>query len=315
MRRALRKRDDAASGMIGAIILLAILTTALMYTNAVYVPAQAEALAIEGRQDIEAGLADLAARAAAGDTTLGDLPLTSPSATPRLLRGIVLDPPSLRAEALLREDTTLRVSALIAQPTGGVPTADAIRVAEDGRMRLYLVGNATEALPLAAISVEVTGGPGARPRYDLVGGAVILDHGASSEMLTAPALDATATTANSDARTRWSWTLPVIDIDEDAASAAGDTARARLQAAAHARTSGSDAVALTIEMTTPALDAWESHWRSVVGDRGTVVATPTSADTGSLVVTILAPPSAGAGAAVVDYDLWLQRFDASLASR
>ena len=278
-------RDDAASTVIGAIIVLAVLSLAVVYVNAYHVPRQGAALELEGREETESSLAALAARLAEPPAAplVAAVPVQPPPARPPLLSGVILAP--ARPEGRLAfdpEGPTMRVSLLHDAPPGGVPAGDPMRTdAGGGRMRVYLLGSATAAQPVGALEATTGGAYLEDLAYRVEAGAVLTLRAGASGLVSAPPLDVT----RAGAETLVAWRVPLLAGDADAVAGA-PAPRVQLAPGPEAAAGGgAPAHALRIEITTGAVDAWRAALQQALGTAGTVTVT------GSTVTADVQPPA------------------------
>lgn len=316
----MNRRDAGASTVVGAIIVLAVLSLALVYVNAYHVPRQGAALELEGREQAESALVALAGRLSAepGASLLEPLPLRPPAARPQLLSGIVISP--ARAEGQLQvvpAATTIRVSHVVAAPPGGVPPGDPMRVdAGGGLMRVYLLGNATEGAPLGALDLR-SGGTYLEPAsYRLEGGLVLVSRATTSALVSGPALDVARGRIGGLETTTLAWRVPLLAGDADAVSGTS-VAQVQLTPGPESAAGGGQLVRnVTIEVGTTALSAWTAALQDAVGLYGTVawVATGPS-ETGTVTATLLPPAGTPAGTSAVALDLRAVRYAVSFGER
>jgi len=262
-----RRRDDhAASAVIGAIIILAVLGTAIVTINAVHVPRQGEAAEASHQQDVQRALAELVdAQAVAGAdaTSRVHVPLRPVAIGPRLVAGIILDP--VRAGGSLDftpDDTSVRLALILDVPPAGVPAGDPSR--EDvgnGTMRVWLVGNRDGGEPIGTLTAIVGGAYLTPQHYVVEGGALLSGSGA---VIVAPPIRVRQQSDGASAWTSVSIRLPILEgggaqlggaeaasislVNGGLANAGGSSARAR---------------AIIFEVEGPRADAWHDALASV----------------------------------------------------
>lgn len=318
MRRA--RGDSAVSSVIGAIVILAILGLSLAYVNAFHVPRKGMALEMDAREDAEAALSNLAAdldAASDAGALVADVPLRAPSSDPPLLGGIVLTPVR-SAGALAFEPAATRITLRHATvpPPGGVPANDPLRQAlPNGLMSVYTVGNATSGRALGALDLDAGAAYLEDVTYRLEGGALVAKRSSGSALLSPPSLVVGAGGTPSEPTTTVTWRIPFL---AGAASeiSGGERAQITLTPGPAASIGGGQLVHnVTLVVETDALAAWRAALEEVVGSRGTVTATATGVDRGSVTAIILPPAGTTTGRAAVELRLQAVRYDVGLAER
>lgn len=311
MRRG--RGDEAVATVIGAIVLLAVLGTALVYVNAYHVPRQGAALESQGAERTEEALLRLATTLAASPKSpfVQDVPLQTPRGNPPLLSGIVLSPARATGTAALNATSpVVRISADLDAPPGGVPVGDPNR--EDiggGRMRIHLLGNRTAGTQVGSLQANVGGAYTATTEYRLEAGMVLVDAGASSGAVSPPSLAVQRGTHTSVA-----WRIPLLAGTSGEIAGAG-TVQVGLRPGPESELSGGRAYRVHIEVNTTQLAAWRSALEDVVGSNGIVNATTTGPDTGTLDVVLLPPPGTPDTVRAVEPRLGIVRYQVALGER
>lgn len=310
----MRRTDDrAAAGIVGAIIMLAVLSIALVYVNGVHVPRQGTALEAAGVEDATASMLALASDlAAAPDGPLArDVPLRPDLPLPPLLSGIVLSP--ARATGTLEATSSgsnLTLSVVRDAPATGVPAGDPTRVdLGGGKMRLYLLGNATSGVPLGMLRATVGGAYLDPAVLRVEGGALLSTREGASSAIAPPALS-----VESDTMTRVAWRLPLLAGESIVGG--GSLAQASLTPGPEAQASSGRVYNLTLEIDTDATSAWRDALSAVGGSAAFVnVTTVGEPDNGTVEATFVAPPGTPATTPGVEVHLWVVRHEVSLADR
>lgn len=310
----MRRQDDrAAAGIIGAIIMLAVLSIALVYVNGVHVPRQGTALEAAAVEDATESLLALAADLAAAPSgpISQDVPLAPQRPLPPLLSGIVLSP--ARASGSLESldaGSNLTVSVVRDAPTGGVPAADPTRVdLGGGKMRLYLLGNATAGVPLGMLRAQVGGAYLDPAVLRIEGGALFATREGSSASIAPPSLS-----IESDALTRVSWRVPLLAGTSTVGG--GSLAQVSLSPGPEASAIVTDVYNVTIRVDTDATTAWRDALSAVGGSAAFVNVTSVGAvDNGTVEATFVAPAGTPATTPGVEVRLWVVRHEVSLAER
>lgn len=298
----MRRHDDSGvAAVIGAIVVLAVIGIALVYVNAYYVPRQGAALELDAAEHAEGAFIELATMlAAAPDGPLSqEVPLSIPRATPPLLSGVVLTPLRVGGTVALEPASSkLTLSVVVPAPASGVPAGDPAREsASAGNMRVYLVGSKTAGQSLGALRATTGGAYASNSSVILEGGAVSLDTRAASATVSAPSLDVEAD--------KLSWRVPLLA--GGAAEVTGATVgQVTLTPGPEAQLGGGSKVSeVRIKVETTRLAAWQAALDDVVGGRGTITATTTAPDEGTLTATL----------SDVKLELFLVRYQVALADR
>lgn len=303
-----RRQDGGAAAVVGAVVVLAVLGSAILYINAIHVPRQGTALEAQGAERTEAALLRLASvlsRPAEGAFT-HEVPLRAPPAPPPLLDGIVLSPPRGDGSlALAPEGSRIQVSVVLDAPAGGVPPGDATRVdLGGGRMRHYLLGNATAGVPLGALSVA-TGGIHAEPVvHRLEGGALLAQRDTRSLAIAPPALEVERRAGE----TAVSWRIPLV-AGSASETTGGDSAQVSFQPGPEARTVAR-AYAMEVRIETAQLAGWTAALQRATGTAAVVATGGTGTDAGTVVATLAGPD--GGAARGLQVDLRVVRLVATL---
>lgn len=315
-----RRADDrAVSSVVGALILFAILAVSLVYVNAYHVPRQGAAMEVAARDEAEAGLQALAGDLALPHATplLTDLPLRGDPGDPPLLGGVVLSPARpVGRLAFEPARANLTLSHVTSAPASGVPAGDPIRAAlPGGLMRVWSVGNATGGHPMGSLQLD----PGAaylEPAvYALEGGAVIVKREGGSALVAPPALRVALGGTPASPTTTLTWRIPLLAGPAAEASGA-PRAHVTLAPGPGSASGGGQLVhGVTIAVQTDALAAWRAALEDLVGSHGTVTATTTGPDEGTVTATVLPPPGTPAGRAAVELDLYAVRYAVEMAER
>lgn len=310
----MKRRDDrAAAGVVGAIIMLAVLSMALVYVNGVHVPRQGAALETAGVEETTASLLALAGDlAGAPDGPLSqDVPLRPDLPLPPLLSGIVLSP--ARATGTLESTpsgSNLTLSVVRDAPSTGVPVGDPTRVdLGGGKMRLYLLGNATSGVPLGMLRATVGGAYLDPAVLRVEGGALLSTREGASSAIAPPALS-----VERDTMTRVSWRLPLLA--GESVVGGGSLAQASLTPGPEAQASSGRVYNLTIKIDTDATSAWRDALDVVGGSSAFVNVTSVGApDNGTVEATLVAPPGTPSTTRGVELDLWVVRHEVALSER
>ena len=307
--------DSAASSVVGAILVLAVLGTSLVYVNAFHVPRQGVAVELAAREEAEAALQALATDVATGGAAavLGDLPLRARPPDPPLLAGIVLTP--ARATGRLAFEpahANLSISHVTLAPPGGVPAGDPMREAlPGGLMRVWSLGNATAGVPVGALRLEAPSAYLETATYSFEGGALVARRAGASTLVAPPALHVTA----AEGVTRVSWRVPLLQ-GPAAEVAGGERAQVGLVPGPESASGGGSRVHnVTIRVETDALAAWKTALEEIVGSRGSVSAVATGPDRGVVTAVALPPAGTPAGARAVELDLRAVRLQVGLSER
>lgn len=310
----MRSDDQGVSTVIGAVVILAILGTSLVYVNTSYVPRQGAALELQGAAQTEAALAALSAtlRSGVAGPTAFDIPLHAESGAPPLLSGVVLSP----VRAMGRADvdptaTRVTVSAVLDAPPGGVPAGDPMRTdLGAGKMRLYLLGNATTGFPLGALTTQVGGAYQKVSEHRVEGGLLLTNRSDGSTALGPAGLLVDASDA-----TVATWRLPVLSGGIQEVSG-GSSAQVGLRPGPESALGGGRAYNVSIRLETANLGAWASAMRSAVGTLGIVNQTVSGdIDNGTLDVVILPPAGTPATTRAVELRFWAIRHEVALTQR
>lgn len=315
----MKRQDDGVASVIGAILVLAVMGIALLYVNAVHVPAQGQAAEVAGRERAEAALLSLASAAGGEQATnlVRDLPLKPPRTDPPLLSGVVLTP--VRAEGRLGFDpeaTRITLSHVTVAPAGGVPADDPVRKAEGGgRMRVYDMGNATQGQPVGALRLSFGGQYLESATYRFEAGGIMVQRATGSALVAPPPLQVTRAGTASLPVTAVEWRLPVLRGTPGEVSGA-ETAQVGLAPGVTSRLGGGQHVfEVTVRVETETLTAWKVALEQVVGGSGVVSATATGPDRGVVTATILPPPGTLAGTPAVSLDLAAIRYAVDVTGR
>lgn len=303
-RVRLSRDEEGIAAVVGAIVLLAVLGIAVLYVNAFHVPRQGESLEVAAAERTDAALLTLASRLAAPaeGPISQEFQLRAEPAAPPLMAGVVLTPARHEGSlALDASSSNVTISILVPAPAGGVPGGDPTRVAEAGKMRVYLLGNATAGQPMGALRVTTGGAYLAATERVLEGGALITDTAAGSANIAPPSL----TVASNSGRASVTWRLPLL-AGAAAEVASGASGSLTLVPGPEAALGGGQNVdELRIRVDTPRFGAWNTSMRALVGTFGAVTTSGGAADAGSVTATI---PNA-------KLDLFLVRYEVSLAER
>lgn len=309
----MRRDDVAGASIIGAIIVLAIIATSIVYVNTVHVPRQGVAMEVAASQKAAAALVGIAGKLGDGAYVLADVPLRGERATPPLLSGVILSPARMDGTlGFLPNSSNLTVSVVIDAPAGGVPANDPVR--QDlggGKMRLYLVGNSTGALPMGALRAYVGGAYTSQAQDWVEGGAVVARRSNMSTALAAPALSITR-----DSTTIARWHLPLLagTPSEVSGSQVGQVSLTPGPTATIG--GGATAYNASIVINTTMVTGWTAAMQDVVGPNGFVNTTRVGADdNGTVDVVILAPAGTAPTTKAVEFVLKLTRFEVALAER
>jgi hypothetical protein len=309
-------RDDGVSSVVGAIVVLAILSSAIIYVNAFHVPREGASLEVAARERAEASLVETASDLAQGRPMLADLVLRPAASPPALLGGIILDP--VRAEgraAFAPAETNVTISVVMDAPAAGVPADDPTRVAiSGGLMRVYLWGNATAGAPVGSLHLAVGGAYLDEATYRIEAGAVILSRPETSATIAAPPLQVQRAGTLNAPVTAVSWTLPVL-TGSAAELAGGNAVQASLAPGPLVTVGGAPRLNAPITVQTTARAAWESALEEIAGTSGTVTSTSTGADAGNVTVTFERPSGLAVTARAVTLDLTLVAYDLALSAR
>lgn len=274
MRRRPLSADAGASTVLGALLVLLVLSGALVYTNAYRTPEKGAGLERAQARLLGAEMDRLAAAttsAAAGTTVTVPVSAAPPASTPSLLRGIVLDPAPPGA-------------TLAFDPTG--PTLRVTHVTPGGRT-VHDVGNATGGLPLGRVTATTAGHYIAPLAFTVEAGAGV--HSSRGGHVLAHPPD-------------WSWreesgvralALTVPHLTGAAWSVTDSENHAVALVPIAARASGGPlpaATAVTIEVArTPAAAAWGAYLNETFAP---ATATVRTGPAGSATITLAAPAGA-----------------------
>lgn len=309
-------RDEAVSTVVGAIVILGILGTAIVYVNAYQVPRQGASLEVSLGEDAERALLQLAQTLVdAGSPTVVDVPLRAQAGSPPLLSGAVLSPARVPGALSLDVDApVVRLSVLVDAPPGGVPSNDPMRRPEGALMRVYLLGNATRGTPGGSLGAEVGGGYVESTRYSVELGTVLARRDGGSALVAPPAMSLQATGAGSAATTSFSWTVPLLG-GSDATVGGGSTGQIGLTPGPRAMLGGGTRVHnLTLEVNTTSVSAWRQALEDLSGGLGDVNVTLSGPpDNGTVAMDVLRPP--GATGRAVELRLYAVRHEVALAER
>lgn len=305
--------DSAVTAVIGAIVVLALAGTAVLYVNAFYVPRQGAAIETESVEDTQAALLALASGLSRGaDAPLvHDIPIRAGAGDPPLLSGVVLSP--ARAEGSLTLNTTsprVSVSVVLDAPASGVPAGDPTRVDLGGdRMRHYLLGNASAGVAVGSLEARVGGAYASRAEYRLEGGALLSAREGRSLAIAPPALDVDRVGPG----TSVSWRIPLLG-GAAALAEGGSIAQVLLRPGPEASATATQAYNVSVRVETTSLSAWTAALREAVGANGFVNATQIgAADNGTVEALIVAPPGSPAGAKLVEARLFAVRYETDVA--
>ena len=308
-----RLGDSGVTAVIGAIVVLALAGTAVLYINAFYVPRQGAAIETESVESTQASLLALASALSRGaDAPLThDVPLRSGAGDPPLLSGVVLSP--ARAEGALALNLTaprISVSVVLDAPATGVPSGDPTRVdLGAGRMRHYLLGNATAGLAVGSLETAVGGAYASRAEYRLEAGALLSTREGRSLAIAPPALDVERVGHG----TAVSWRIPLLGGAPGRAEGAG-IAQVLLRPGPEAVVGGAYAYNMTIRVETAHLAAWTAALQESVGNLGFVNATQSGpADSGTVEALLVAPPGSPLDAKLVEAQLFAIRYETDVA--
>ena len=313
-------RDDSgAAAVIGAIIVLAVLGTAVLFVNGVQVPRQGATLEVAGAEATQRALVTLAGALSQRESgpRAFDVPLAPPVAQPPLLAGVVLSPARAQGSLAFDPDAArVRVSLVLPLPSGGVDPADPVRVDEGGGlMRVYLLGNRTSGVPVGALEAQVGGAYLDVAARRVEAGAVLQTGGGTSALVEPPSLRVGGSTDGDVPLTTVSWTIPLLGGASAQVSGA-PSAVVRLDAGPLAASGGGvRAHEVQIEVETGARLGWTQALEEAVGARGVVSAVPAGTDAGTVTATILPPAGTPAGTRAVTVDLWAVRFDVQVGQR
>lgn len=314
----MRRGDAAVSSIVGAIVVLGILGTALLYVNAVYVPRQGAAMEVATNERAEASLLSLATSlsASASAPLVHDVPLRGERATPPLLAGVVLSPARAEGSLSLDSGPSMRIWVLVDTPVGGVPANDPMREAQGDLMRVYLLGNATRGQAVGALVASTGGAYLDASRERLEAGALISDGASGSALVAPPSLVVARGGTPGAATTTVSWVLPLLGGSSTEVSG-GDAAQVALTPGPTSALGGGTRVHnLTIEVNTTTLAAWQRAFTGVVGSNGYVNVTSSGpVDNGTVQLDIAPPPGTAAGVRAVELRMWAVRHEVSLADR
>lgn len=310
----MRPRDDAVSTVIGTIVILAILSTALVYVNAFHVPRQGANLETQGSERTEAALLALAVelQSQPRGPSLQEVPLQAERASPPLLSGIVLSPALAPGSASIDAGAPrLTLTAELDAPADGVPANDPIR--EDlgnGRMRLYLLGNTTDGLATGAVEARVGGAYTSPTSYRVEAGLVLANRSDGSAALAAPNIQVQRQSVTSVA-----WRVPLLaGASEEIAGSA--SAQLALRPGPESELGGGRAYAATLRVETDNLAAWRVALEETFGSAAVITVAPNADGSHGVVEASIQPPS-GTPATTrgVELRLWAVRHEVSLAQR
>lgn len=306
--------DEAVSTVIGAIMVMGVLGSALLYVNAFHVPRQGAALEVQGAEATEAALTDLAVALQGGSRapSFHDIPLTAARGTPPLLAGIVLTPVRPGGSATL--DLTgprLTLSAVLDAPPNGIPLDDPIR--EDlggGLMRLYILGNRTGGLSVGALTTHVGGAYSGPTEYRVEAGLLLTNRSGSSAALAGPGIFVQETGVTS-----FSWRIPIMAGGHHELSG-GEVAQLGIRPGPESAIGGGRVHNLSIQIETANVGAWRQALSDALGPTAFVNATIFGdPDNGTLSAIVLPPAGTPAGTRAVEMHLWAVRYDTTLTLR
>lgn len=305
-------RDDAVSNVIGAILVMGILGTSIVYVNAVHVPRQGAALEVAAGERAESSLLLLAADLTRVPPQEGyrDVPLRAERPVPPLLSGVILTPAQAAGSVALERGPNVTLSVLVDAPAGGVPTNDPMRVAEGGRMRVYLLGNATSGMPVGSLAARV-GGAYVAPTEVRTEGGLVLSKQPASSLLVSPLAFTVARGANTSA----TLTLPLL------AGAGGEVtgvsaAQVGLGPGVSSTLGGGLVHNATLRVDTSSVAAWREALQRAVGASGVVNVTLAGAPDNGTVSLDLQPPSGTAfGVKAVELRVTAVRYEVALVQR
>lgn len=311
----MRRADDAGvATVIGAVMILAILGIALVYVNAYHVPRQGRALEVAAAERAELSFTTLAATLSASDGAplAHDVPLRAGRPTPPLLAGIVLTPVRAEGTLSLERGPNITLSATVPAPAEGVPVADPMREnLSNGRMRVYLLGNATAGHPVGSLRAATGGAYDSGMAHRLEAGAVLSERQGTSESVAPPGLSI----ERGAGRHAVAWRLPLLSGSRAEVSGAG-AAQAVFVPGPQASLGGGTAVFdVRVRIETDAVTAWQAAMESVIGAKGIVNVTRTTGDAGVVEAVILPPAGTAASTRAVELSLWTVRYQVSLADR
>lgn len=302
----MRRMDDSGvSAVIGAIVVFAIFSSALIYTNAIHVPRQGASLEVALREDAERSLGALAGELVEDDGALVDVALRPAPAPPALLAGLVLSP--VRADGGLRLEPGANVSVSVVVPaSGAVASDDPTRVdLGDGLVRVFLVGNKTGARSVGALELALGGTYTPASSYRVEGGALLLGRDGASEGVALGALRIARGGSAASATTDVAWTLPLLAGEASEVGGVG-AAQVALVPGPVARAGGTSPLHnVTIVVETQHVAGWRALLEEAVGGHGTVAASLTGADSGVVTAIVLPPAGTLPGTRAVTLDLTL----------
>lgn len=307
--------DEAVSAVIGAIVLLGIVGMALLYTNAYRVPEQGRSLEVALRESAETGLSGLTSRldGVSTATQTADLPLKIARASP-LLAGIVLSPARADGRSALEPSgTNLSLSIVTDAAAGGVPANDPMRVdLGNGKVLVYVLGNATSGVALGRLNHTVGGAYLAPDTLAMEGGALLsLRSGGASVLLESPSLSV----LRQGNATRVAWRIPLL-AGSPTQVVGGASARWAFAPGPVAESGGGDlAYGTTLTIRTDALAAWSAGLTSLVGAQGNVTTALRAGDAGTVTAIVLPPAGTPAATKAVQIAYGSVRYDASVATR
>lgn len=309
-------QDDGVSSVIGAILVMAILGTSIVYVNSYRVPKEGATMETTAATAAELALTDLAAGVASSDDAVQRvIPLAPDPAAPPLLSGLILTPARAPGSiALNATATTITISHLTDAPAGGVPAGDPMRAAENGRMRVYTIGNATAGMAPGALVASVGGAYGSRTLLRLEAGALLSNSSGRSALVALPPIRVAASANGSS--TSFHARVPIF-AGSAVSQGGAQAASVRLTPGPEARAGGGSLVYnVTISVRTDALAAWTSALSQIVGARGTVasVLDAGASDTGTVTALVLPPIGTPAGTKAVELDVAVLRYTVDLAA-
>lgn len=310
----MRSRDEGVSTVVGAIIILAILGTSLLYVNAFYVPRQGASLEVGSAERTEAALMGFATalRSGSNGPSLHDIPLRPSAGQPPLLAGVVLSP--VRASGFANVDTTsplITISAVLDAPAEGVPANDPIR--EDlgaGKMRLYLLGNRTQGLAVGALVARVGGAYTSAAEFRVEGGLVLSNRSEASLPL-APA----GIFIQQGSATTVSWRIPLLaGASQDVAG--GSSAQVGLRPGPESMLGGGRVYNMSVRIETANIGAWSRALSDALGSAAIVNQTRIGdIDNGTVDAIVLPPGGTPATTRAVEMRLWAIRYEVTLTQR
>jgi hypothetical protein len=306
--------EEGVSTIIGAIIVLAIMGTALVYVNAFQVPRQGAALEVDAAERAEAALLSLASalQTSSDAPSVHKIPLQADRGTPPLLAGVILTPVRPGGSAGLNASSPqITMSVILDTPAGGVPSGDPIREATtDGRMRLFLLGNSTNGFGVGSLVAHTGGAYTERAEYAIEAGMLISTSGNVSAPLAAPAIS-----IQRGAVTSLAWRIPILaGADEEIAGIS--LAQIGLRPGPESALGGGRVYSAVIRVETTNVAAWRLALEEVLGTTGIITTTLVGEpDNGTVEALVLAPTGTPATTAAIELHLWAIRNDLSIEQR